>query len=122
MLHNTSLGMHRPKRLELLVPFMTNGKRDYKRELQLKWEKDHKPNRVKDRAQRNGARAKVAKAKGVKPTSLKGDVGPKKAIGRGGGNGLANLFVQSPSANRSFSRNSKGAMISEISKKERKKR
>ena len=96
---------------------MTNGKRDYKKELQ--WEHKKKPNRVKDRAQRNGARAKVAKAKGVKPTSIKGDVGHKKAVSRGGTNGLANLFVQNPGANRSFSRTKSGAMKSETSKRER---
>lgn len=96
---------------------MTNGKRDYKKE--LNWEHTKKKNRVKDRAQRNGARAKVAKAKGVKPTSLKGDVGHKKAISRGGTNGLANLFVQNPGANRSFSRTKSGAMKSETSKREK---
>lgn len=99
------------------MPFMTNGKRDYKKE--LNWEHTKKKNRVKDRAQRNGARAKVAKAKGVKPTSLKGDVGHKKAISRGGTNGLANLFVQNPGANRSFSRTKSGAMKSETSKREK---
>lgn len=36
---------------------MKDGKRDYKRELQLEWEKKHKPSRVKDRAARNKARA-----------------------------------------------------------------
>ena len=97
---------------------MTNGKRDYKRE--LNWEHTKKKSRVKDRAQRNAARATVAKKNGVKATSLKGDVGHKKAISKGGKNGLANLFVQNPSANRSFSRNAKGAMVSETSKKERK--
>ena len=102
------------------MPFMSNGKRDYMRELE--WEKRKKPNRVKDRAQRNSARAKVAKAKGVAPTSINGDVGHKKAIGRGGKNSLSNLFVQNPGQNRSFSRNSKGAMTSEISKRERKKK
>ena len=96
---------------------MTNGKRDYRRE--LRWEHKSKPNRVKDRALRNEARAKVAKAKGVKPTSLKGDVGHKKAISRGGTNGLANLFVQNPGANRSFSRTKSGAMKSETSKREK---
>ena len=99
---------------------MTGGKRDYKRELQLAWEHTKKKSRVKDRAQRNAARATVAKKNGVKATSLKGDVGHKKAISKGGKNGLANLFVQNPSANRSFSRNAKGAMVSETSKKERK--
>lgn len=96
---------------------MTGGKRDYKKELQ--WEKDHKPNRVKDRAQRNSARAKVAAKKGVKATSIKGDVGHKKAVGRGGKNGLANLFVQSAATNRSFARNKDGSMKSERSKRER---
>ena len=90
---------------------MTNGRRDYKRE--LSWEKKKKPNRVKDRAQRNAARSTVAKKAGKKPTEIKGDVGHKKAVGKGGGNGLANLFVQSPSANRSFSRNKNGSMKSE---------
>ena len=99
---------------------MTNGKRDYKRE--LNWEHTKKKSRVKDRAQRNAARATVAKKNGVKATSLKGDVGHKKAISKGGKNGLANLFIQNPGANRSFARNSKGAMISETSKKERKKK
>jgi len=62
----------------------------------------------------------VAAKKGVKATSLKGDVGHKKAVSKGGANGLANLFVQNPGANRSFRRNAKGAMISETSKRERK--
>ena len=101
------------------MPFMKNGKRDYAAE--LRWEKRNKPNRVKDRAQRNGARAKVAASKGVKPTSIKGDVGHKKAVSKGGSNGLANLFVQDPGANRSFSRTAKGAMKSETSKREKRK-
>ena len=101
------------------MPFMTNGKRDYSKE--LKWEHTKKKNRVKDRAQRNSARAAVAKAKGTSPTKLKGDVGHKKAVSKGGQNGLANLFLQNPGQNRSFSRNAKGAMTSETSKRERKK-
>lgn len=39
------------------MPFMKNGKRDYKKE--LAWEKEHKPNRVKDRAARNTARRRA---------------------------------------------------------------
>ena len=101
------------------MPYMTNGKRDYKRELD--WEHKKKPNRVKNRAQRNAARATVAKSNGVKPTSLKGDVGHKKAVSKGGKNGLANLFVQNAGENRSFSRNKDGSMKSEVSKRERKK-
>ena len=99
---------------------MKNGKRDYQAE--KRW--DHKHNggkRIKDRAQRNAARAEVAKKLGKKPTQIRGDVGHKKAVGRGGKNGLSNLFVQNPSANRSFSRNKDGSMKSETSKRERKK-
>ena len=99
---------------------MTNGKRDYKRE--LNWEHTKKKSRVKDRAARNKARAMVAKKNGTTPTKLNGDVGHKKAISKGGKSVLANLFVQNPGANRSFSRNAKGAMVSETSKKERKRK
>lgn len=101
------------------MPFQKNGVRQYKRELE--WEHKKKPNRVKDRAQRNAARSTVAKNAGKKPTAINGDVGHKKAVGRGGKNGLANLFVQAPGANRSFARNKDGSMKSETSKRERKK-
>ena len=96
---------------------MSNGHRDYKRELQ--WEKTKKKNRVKDRAQRNAARRTLKKKVGADALQGK-DVGHKKAVSRGGSNGLANLFVQNPSANRSFSRNKDGSMKSETSKRERK--
>ena len=97
---------------------MTNGKRDYQAE--KAW--DHRHNggkRLKDRAARNKARAMVAKKNGTTPKKLKGDVGHKKAIGKGGKSVLANLFIQNPGANRSFSRNKDGSMKSEKSKRER---
>ena len=97
---------------------MKNGKRDYAAE--LRWEKRSKPNRVKDRAQRNAARAAVKKKVGA--SALQGkDVGHKKAVSKGGSNGLVNLFIQNPGANRSFSRTAKGAMRSETSKREKRK-
>jgi hypothetical protein len=77
---------------------------------------------VKDRAARNAARSSVAKKAGKKPTDLSGDVGHKKAISKGGGNGLANLFVQNAGQNRSFSRKADGSMKSETSSRERKKK
>ena len=98
------------------MPFMKNGKRNYAAE--LAWEHKHKKNRVKDRAQRNSARAAVKKKMGA--AAIKGkDVGHKKAVSKGGKNGLANLFIQNPGANRSFSRNKDGSMKSEKSKRER---
>ena len=100
------------------MPFMQNGKRNYAAE--LAWEHKHKKNRVKDRAQRNAARAAVKKKVGA--SALQGkDVGHKKAVSKGGKNGLANLFVQNPGENRSFSRNKDESMKSERSKRERKK-
>ena len=85
---------------------------------ELNWEHTKKPNRVKDRAQRNAARATVKKKVGA--SALQGkDVGHKKAVSKGGQNGLQNLFIQSPSSNRSFSRNKDGSMKSERSKRER---
>ena len=102
------------------MPYMTNGKRDYKKE--LNWEHTKKKNRVKDRAQRNAARSAVAKKNGTTPKKLNGDVGHKKAVSKGGQNGLANLFVQNAGQNRSFARNKDGSMKSETSKRERKKK
>lgn len=102
------------------MPFQKNGVRQYKRE--LAWEHKKKPSRVKDRAQRNSARATVAKTKRVLSTRIKGDVGHRRAISKGGKNTLSNLFVQSRSANRSFSRSAAGAMKSEKSKREFRKR
>jgi hypothetical protein len=103
------------------MPFTTNGKRDYKRE--DAWDKAHKDangtSRGKARAMRNKARALVAKKKGTVPTAIIGDVGHRKAVSRGGKSVLANLFVQSPATNRSFSRKSDGSMKSEKSKRER---
>ena len=100
------------------MPFQKNGVRQYDRELE--WEHKHKKNRVKDRAQRNAARSAVKKKVGA--AAIKGkDVGHKKAVSKGGSNSLANLFVQDPGANRSFSRTAKGAMRSETSKREKRK-
>jgi len=101
------------------MPYMTNGKRDYKKE--DAWDRNH-GTRAADRAKRHAARAAVAKKKGVAMTALKGDVGHKTAVSRGGTNSLSNLFVQNPGQNRSFSRNADGSMKSETSKRERKKR
>lgn len=93
---------------------MTNGKRNYKKELE--WEKKNGKKRQNDRVQRNAARAEMTKKVGA--TTLKGkDVGHKKAISRGGKNGLSNLFVQNPTNNRSFARNKDGSMKSERSKR-----
>jgi len=98
---------------------MKDGKRDYKRE--LAWEHKSAPNRVKDRAQRNGARSEM-KAAGKARVGDGKDVGHKTAISKGGKNTLSNLAMQLPSENRSFARTKGGAMRSETSKREAKRR
>ena len=96
---------------------MTNGKRDYDKQQKY----DSKSSVKKNRAKRNAARRELMRQGKVKKGDGK-DVAHKKALSKGGANGLANLFVQSSSGNKSFSRNSDGSMRSEKSKKERKKK
>jgi len=89
------------------MAFQKNGKRDYKRELE--WEKENRPNRVKERAQRNAARREMEKEGKVKKGDGK-DVDHKKPISKGGKNGKGNLRVKDASENRSFKRNKDGSM------------
>lgn len=73
---------------------MKNGKRDYQKEKE--W--DHKNGRVKDRAERNAARAKLMKEGKVR----KGDgkqVDHKKPLSEGGSNKRSNLRVTSAKTN-----------------------
>jgi hypothetical protein len=91
--------------------------RDYRAE----YDKYHaRPEQKKNRAARNAARAKMAKAGKVKKGDGK-DVAHVKAFDKGGNNGTG-LRVENKSANRSFKRDSKGNLVSETSKRERKKK
>jgi len=74
----------------------------------------------KNRAQRNAARAKMAKAGKVHKGDGK-DVAHTKAFDKGGTN-KTGLRVESKAANRSFKRDSKGNLVSEVSTRERKKK
>ena len=74
------------------MPFMTNGKRDYKKE--LSWEKKKKPTRVKDRAKRNAAR----KMAGLKVGDSR-QVDHKTPLSQGGSNKRSNLRVVSAKTN-----------------------
>lgn len=89
------------------MPFMKDGKRSYKAELQ--WEKDSKPQRVKQRAQRNAARAKLMDEGKVRKGDGK-DVDHKSPISHGGGNERSNLRVRAASKNRSVARNRDGSV------------
>ncbi len=74
------------------MPFMTNGRRDYKKE--LNWEHKKKPNRVKDRAARNSAR----KTMGLKVGDPR-HVDHVKPLDSGGSTGKSNLRVVSAKTN-----------------------
>ena len=74
------------------MPFTTNGKRDYKKE--LAWEKKKKPNRVKDRADRNAAR----KEAGLKVGDSR-QADHKKPLSEGGSNNKSNIRVVSAKTN-----------------------
>lgn len=89
-------------------------KRNYKHEAAIETRQ-----RKDARAQRNRARTMEINA-GKAHVGDGKDVGHIKAISKGGKNTLANLEMQSPAANRSFKRNSKRAMVSETSTRERK--
>ena len=79
--------------------WMSGSKRDYKREYELY---HSKPKQKKRRAERNASRKKVADSRGVKPTSIKGDVDHKDRNTKN--QSKSNLRVQSKSNNRSYSR------------------
>jgi 5-methylcytosine-specific restriction endonuclease McrA len=89
------------------MPFQTAGKRDYKKE--LNWEKTSKPKRVKQRAERNKARAIMATEGKVKKGDGK-DVDHKTPLSKGGKTTRSNLRVQTATKNRSFKRKSNGAI------------
>jgi len=81
------------------MPYMKNGKRDYKRE-NAKY--NSRPEQKKKRAKRNTARRKLEKEGRVRKGDGK-DVAHKKPLKSGGSNARSNLSVQSRSENRSHS-------------------
>jgi hypothetical protein len=100
------------------MPFMKNGKRDYKTEYQ----KYHgTATQKKNRAQRNKARD-IMEDKGLAHKGDGRDVGHIKAISKGGLSTVYNLQMQSKKKNRSFAKTSDSRMKSETSKRERKKK
>jgi 5-methylcytosine-specific restriction endonuclease McrA len=99
------------------MPYMKDGKRDYRREVDLY---TSKPSVVKKRTEQNQARREMEKAGKVS----KGDgkhVDHKTPLSKGGGNNKSNLRVVPASQNTSFSRNKDSSVKSQTSKRERKK-
>lgn len=100
------------------MPYMTNGKRDYKKENE---KYNSRPEVIKKRVARNAARREAMEDGLVK----KGDgkqVDHKTPLSKGGSNNKSNLRVVPASENESFSRNKDGSMKSQTSKRERSKK
>ena len=94
------------------MPSSPGYKRNYKQEAATETKA-----RKQARSDRNKAR-RIMMDEGKAHVGDGKDVGHVKAMSKGGKTTLANLAMQSPKQNRSFARNSKGAMVSETSKKE----
>lgn len=77
------------------MPFMRNGKRDYKKE--LAWEKSKATYRAADRVKRVQARRDMEAETGNKPSSM--HVDHKKPLKSGGSNGRSNLRWTTAKAN-----------------------
>lgn len=99
------------------MPYKNPKDRNYKREYATF---QGTPEQLKKRAMRNAARAKLMKAGKVKKGDGK-DVAHVVALDKGGSN-KTGLRVESASANRSFKRDSKHNLVSETSKRERKRK
>ena len=90
--------------------------RDYKQAAKY----EDSPQQVKNREARNAERRRLMKAGKVHKGDGK-DVAHRVAFDKGGSN-KQGVTVQSASQNRSFKRDSKGNLVSEISTKERKRK
>lgn len=98
------------------MPFMKNGRRDYKREVE---QYTSKPAVKKKRAEQNAARREMMRAGKVHKGDGK-DVDHKTPLSKGGSNSPNNLRAVPASENRSFQRNKDGSLKSQTSKRERK--
>lgn len=98
------------------MPYMRNGKRDYKKEV-AKY--TSKPEVIKKRTAQNAARREAIKDGTAKKGDGK-DVDHKTPLSKGGTNAKSNLRVVPASENRSFARNPDGSLKSQTSKRERK--
>jgi 5-methylcytosine-specific restriction endonuclease McrA len=98
------------------MPSSKGYKRDYQQENKYKAQ----PEQIKARVARNKARQQALASGAVHKGDNK-EVDHKVPLSKGGSNAKSNLRVVSASSNDSFKRNSKGALVSQTSKRESRK-
>lgn len=103
------------------MPYV-NKPRPYKKEYQQQKARGELDRRMeRQRARRAIDKRDTGTVTKESPKRMGKDVAHKKALDKGGSN-KDGVFIESASANRSFKRDSKGNLVSETSKKERKKK
>lgn len=100
------------------MPYMKNGKRDYKRENELY---NSRPEQIKARSERTTAR-RQSNAAGTTHKGDGKDLDHKVPLSKGGSSAKSNLRAVPKSENRSFSRNANGSLKSQTSKRESKRK
>jgi len=103
------------------MPYV-NKPRPYKKEYKQQKARNEHGNRMeRQRARRKmDKEGRDANGNGKADAREGKDISHRKALSKGGSNGDG-VRVESPSKNRSFKRNSKSKLVSEVSKRERKK-
>jgi hypothetical protein len=100
------------------MPYQKNGKRNYGLEYELYHSRpEQRANRSARTVARNQANASGRTSKGDGK-----DIDHRVPLSKGGSTGKGNTRVVSASTNRSFSRTPSGALKSQVSKRERKKK
>lgn len=103
------------------MPYV-NKPRPYAKEYQQQKERGELERRMeRQRARRAIDKRDTGTVTKESPKRVGKDVAHKKALDKGGSN-KDGVFIESAGANRSFRRDSKGNLVSEVSKRERKKK
>ena len=102
------------------MPYV-NKPRPYKKEYEQQKARGELPNRMERQRARRAMDKKGTDTNGDGTADAREgkDIAHRKALSRGGSNGDG-VRVESASVNRSFKRNSSGALVSETSKREKK--
>jgi hypothetical protein len=100
----------------------TKSPRPYKKEYELqKARGEHERRMERQRARRAIDKEDTGTVTKKSPKRIGKDVAHRKALDKGGSNGDG-VYLTTASKNRSFKRDSKGNLVSETSKRERKKK